>query len=68
MPFDAYPGEEGRAAEVAEGRDPPRSSERKTILKDASSPVWLAHQMLQPTTRVPPMTKNCAELGSFLED
>eukprot|EP00959_Pyramimonas_sp_CCMP1952_P285039 5959751-Pyramimonas_sp.AAC.1 len=37
---------------------PPHSSERKTILKDASSPVWLAHQMLQPATRVPPMTKN----------
>eukprot|EP00959_Pyramimonas_sp_CCMP1952_P187454 3919548-Pyramimonas_sp.AAC.1 len=28
------------------------------ILKDASSPVWLARQMLQPTTRVPPLTTN----------
>eukprot|EP00959_Pyramimonas_sp_CCMP1952_P177865 3717512-Pyramimonas_sp.AAC.1 len=58
MPLNACPGEEGRAAEVAAGRDPPYSSERKLILKDASSPVWLAHQMLQPTTRVPPMTTN----------
>eukprot|EP00959_Pyramimonas_sp_CCMP1952_P432689 9061322-Pyramimonas_sp.AAC.1 len=38
MPFIACPGEEGRTAEVAEGRDPPHSLERKAILKDASSP------------------------------
>eukprot|EP00959_Pyramimonas_sp_CCMP1952_P174012 3635895-Pyramimonas_sp.AAC.1 len=55
-PFNACPSEEGRAAEVAEGRDPPHSWQRK--LKDASSPAWLAHQMVQETTRVPPMARN----------
>eukprot|EP00959_Pyramimonas_sp_CCMP1952_P343623 7197800-Pyramimonas_sp.AAC.1 len=57
-PLNAYPGEEGRAAEIAEGGEPPQSWQRKTILKDGNSQAWFAYQILQETTRVPPTTRN----------
>eukprot|EP00959_Pyramimonas_sp_CCMP1952_P023530 494652-Pyramimonas_sp.AAC.1 len=58
MPGNAYPGEEGRAAEVAQGKDPPRSQQQKTVQRTAQGEAWLAFQLLQKSTRTPPLEPN----------
>eukprot|EP00959_Pyramimonas_sp_CCMP1952_P035934 752399-Pyramimonas_sp.AAC.1 len=55
MPGGAYPGEEGRAAEVAQGNDPPRSPQFKTYQRTAKGEAWLAFHVLQKSTRTPPL-------------
>eukprot|EP00959_Pyramimonas_sp_CCMP1952_P328739 6882638-Pyramimonas_sp.AAC.1 len=58
MPGNVYPGEEGRAAEVAKGNDPPHSPQYKTVLRTAQGEAWLAFQLLQKSTRTPPLEPN----------
>eukprot|EP00959_Pyramimonas_sp_CCMP1952_P124754 2608401-Pyramimonas_sp.AAC.1 len=56
MQGSAYPGEEGRVAEVAPGKNPARSKQQKMVEKAANSEAWLAFQSMQKSTKVPPAT------------
>eukprot|EP00959_Pyramimonas_sp_CCMP1952_P100354 2099346-Pyramimonas_sp.AAC.1 len=56
MPGNACPGEEGRVAEVANGKNPARSWQQKMAQKAANGEAWLAFQVLQKSTKAPPMT------------
>eukprot|EP00959_Pyramimonas_sp_CCMP1952_P080585 1683923-Pyramimonas_sp.AAC.1 len=55
---NACPGEEGRAAEVAQGKDPPRSQQQKTVQRTAQGEARLAFQLLQKSTRTPSLEPN----------
>eukprot|EP00959_Pyramimonas_sp_CCMP1952_P135391 2833017-Pyramimonas_sp.AAC.1 len=58
MPGNAVPGEEGRVAEVAQGKNPARSYEQKMVQKTARGEAWLAFQLLQKSTKTPPVKPN----------
>eukprot|EP00959_Pyramimonas_sp_CCMP1952_P224480 4693892-Pyramimonas_sp.AAC.1 len=55
-PGNACPGEGGRAAEVANGKNPAGSRGQKMVQKAAGGEAWLVFQLRQKSTKAPPMT------------
>eukprot|EP00959_Pyramimonas_sp_CCMP1952_P031681 664712-Pyramimonas_sp.AAC.1 len=53
MPGNCYPGEGGRVDRVANGENPPRSKEFKTMQIHAPGEAWLGNQMLRTSTKTP---------------